>query len=58
MPDRGLREEYRRRMRNVWRLKRDPYYMFVYALKCAVHFHYHKMVERMTQRERALVNSF
>jgi radical SAM superfamily enzyme YgiQ (UPF0313 family) len=58
VPDRGLREEYRRRMRNVWRLKRDPYYMFVYALKCAVHFHYHKMVERMTQRERALVNSF
>lgn len=58
VPDAGLRDEYRRRMRKAWQVRRDPYYMFVYALKCAVHFHYHKMVERMTQPERELVNSF
>lgn len=58
IPDPELRAQYRRRMRKVWRTMHDPYYMFVYALKCAVHYHYHRMVERLSQPERALVNSF
>jgi radical SAM superfamily enzyme YgiQ (UPF0313 family) len=58
VPDSRLRDEYRRRMRNVWRVHRDPYYLFVYAVKCAVHYHYHQMVQRLTQPVRELVNSF
>jgi radical SAM superfamily enzyme YgiQ (UPF0313 family) len=53
-----LREEYRRRMDRIWRLRRDPYYLFIYALKCALHYHYHKMVQTMTSREQPLVNTF
>jgi hypothetical protein len=54
----ALRAEYRRRLKNLWRVRRDPYYLFVYALKCALHYHYHRMVQRMTQPDRSLVNSF
>lgn len=56
--DRELREEYRRRMSRIWRQRRDPYYVFVYALKCVMHYHYHRMIESMTQQGRALVNTF
>ena len=53
-----LRAIYRERLMNLWRVRKDPYYFFVYALKCALHYHYHRMLQRMTQTERALVNSF
>lgn len=53
-----LREIYRERLMNLWQVRKDPYYFFVYALKCALHYHYHRMLQRMTQTERALVNSF
>lgn len=56
--DRNLRAVYRRRLKNLRRLRRDPYYAFVYALKCALHFHYHRMVQRMTQADRELINTF
>ena len=56
--DPALRDEYRRRLKNLWRVRRDPYYLFVYALKCALHYHYHCMLERMAQPDRAMVNSF
>jgi radical SAM superfamily enzyme YgiQ (UPF0313 family) len=54
----ALRAEYRRRLKNLWHVRKDPYYLFVYALKCALHYHYHRMVQRMTQPDRSLVNSF
>lgn len=56
--DAGLRRIYRERLMNLWRVRKDPYYFFVYALKCALHYHYHRMLQRMTQTDRALVNSF
>ncbi|MFO1093159.1 MAG: B12-binding domain-containing radical SAM protein [Planctomycetaceae bacterium] len=56
--DARLRTIYRERLMNLWRVRKDPYYFFVYALKCALHYHYHCMLQRMTQTERALVNSF
>jgi radical SAM superfamily enzyme YgiQ (UPF0313 family) len=56
--DGQLRDIYRRRLANARRFRRDPYFLFVYTLKCATHYHYHKMVRQMTQDQRALVNSF
>jgi radical SAM superfamily enzyme YgiQ (UPF0313 family) len=53
-----LQKVYRERLRNLWRVRRDPYYFFVYALKCALHYHCHRILERMTQPERVVVNSF
>jgi radical SAM superfamily enzyme YgiQ (UPF0313 family) len=56
--EKDLREEYRRRMRNAWHVRRDPHLSFVYAVKCALHYHYSTMVRLMTQRERVLVNTY
>jgi radical SAM superfamily enzyme YgiQ (UPF0313 family) len=56
--DEQLRGEYRRRMSRIWRERRDPYYLFIYALKCALHYHYHQMLQSMTQPGRTLVNTF
>ena len=56
--DDRLRAIYRARLMNLWRVRRDAYYFFIYALKCALHYHYHRMLERMTQPERSVVNSF
>jgi len=56
--DKGLREEYRRRMRNAWRVRRDPQVSIVYAVRCVLHYHYYTMVRLMTRRERVLVNNY
>ena len=56
--DDGLREIYRRRLANVRRTRRDPNFTFIYALKCIMHYHYHKMVRQMTQDDRVLINTF
>ena len=56
--DARLRAIYRQRLMKLWRVRRDAYYFFVYVLKCALHYHYHRMLERMTQDERTVVNSF
>ena len=58
VPDPDLRDEYRRRIRAVWRLRRDPFLAFVYACKCALHYHYVEMNRRMRQADRVLVNTF
>lgn len=47
VPDAALRREYRRRlMRAAWR-RREPEIIQSYALKCAMHFHAHRMVQEM-----------
>ena len=56
--DTALRDEYRRRMRSVWRVRRDPFLSFIYACKCALHHHYYEMARGMTQEGRVLVNTF
>jgi radical SAM superfamily enzyme YgiQ (UPF0313 family) len=56
--EKPLREEYRRRLRRIWRQRRDPSYVFIYALKCALHYHYHQMIQGMTRPQRVLVNTF
>jgi hypothetical protein len=54
----ALRDEYRLHMARAWRVRRDPFYSFVYACKCVFHYHYHSMIKEMGQRERMLVNTF
>jgi radical SAM superfamily enzyme YgiQ (UPF0313 family) len=47
VPDPALRREYRRRMlRGLWR-RRSPSVLQQYAIKCAMHFHVHTMVQQM-----------
>jgi radical SAM superfamily enzyme YgiQ (UPF0313 family) len=42
-----LRQEYRRRIWRVIKATRDPSVVFTYVGKCAMHFHYDKLIREM-----------
>ena len=56
--DHALRSEYRRRIARLLRSRRDPAVLFSYAVKCATHYHHHRMTTEMARRETAVINSF
>lgn len=57
--DPQLRSEYRRRLRALWRKRRDPAAMFIYLVKCATHYHYQQISHNITHSEnRPLLNTF
>ncbi len=58
VPDRSLRREYRRRVFRLLRVNRDPNALFVYVIKCAMHFHHHTLANNMSQGRSAVVNTF
>jgi hypothetical protein len=48
--DEALRREYRRRLlRTAWR-SWDPDMIWNYALKCAMHYHIHRIVQELLSR--------
>jgi len=57
-----LRSEYRRRFHRLLRVRREPALLFIYLMKMAVHYHYHKIVEEMvrqkTERRAPVLNTF
>ncbi len=56
VPDASLRREYRRRMARFLRLRPDPTYLLMFALKCAMHYHFHTLSKEMRQGQ--VRNSF
>ena len=58
LPDAALRKEYRRRIWNVIKRRRDPGITLYYIIKCAMHYHAKTMAEDMASGHRAIVNSF
>ncbi|MBS0209845.1 MAG: B12-binding domain-containing radical SAM protein [Planctomycetes bacterium] len=58
VPDAALRREYRRRIGRFLRARPDPELLFVYVLKCAMHYHHYFMARKMAAEEMAVVNSF
>jgi radical SAM superfamily enzyme YgiQ (UPF0313 family) len=56
--DKPLRSEYRRRIRGLLRSRRDPSVLFSYVVKCAMHYHHHKMATQMSSQQTALINTF
>jgi hypothetical protein len=56
--DKSLRREYSRRVMRLLRTRRDPVVLFVYLLKCVIHYHLHKMVRDLVQREQGIHNTF
>jgi radical SAM superfamily enzyme YgiQ (UPF0313 family) len=57
VPDAALRREYRRRlMRVAWR-RREPEVIQGYAIKCAMHFHAHRMVQEMLSQPQLLTRA-
>jgi radical SAM superfamily enzyme YgiQ (UPF0313 family) len=58
VPDVQLRNEYRRRIWRLLRVRRDTGVLFVYLLKVLAHYHHYTMATRMAEHESQLVNSF
>jgi radical SAM superfamily enzyme YgiQ (UPF0313 family) len=58
VPDHALRRIYRQRMWKFLRARRNPTAMRVYALKCAVHYHMHQLVQALGATGRPLINTF
>ena len=58
VPDAALRAEYRRRVRGLFRARRDPVILRIYALKCAMHYHAHNLVRALAAPDRPLLNTY
>jgi radical SAM superfamily enzyme YgiQ (UPF0313 family) len=50
IPDVELRREYRRRLFRLVRHRREPQIIQTYAVKCAMHYHAHRMVQELLAR--------
>ncbi len=58
VPDAALRREYRRRLARLLQERPDPHLIFLYTVKCAMHYHHCTMARQMAASRSALVNSF
>jgi radical SAM superfamily enzyme YgiQ (UPF0313 family) len=58
VPEKRLRRVYRQRLTNLLRCRPDPTVMRIYAIKCAMHYHAHRLVETLQRRESGLLNTF
>jgi len=52
IPDTALRREYRRRLMRLAWYRREPQIIQTYAIKCAMHWHAHRMVQELLARRR------
>ena len=58
VPDPALRREYLRRVGRLARSRHDPGVLWIYVVKCAMHYHAHTMARRMVEGRAPLVNTF
>jgi radical SAM superfamily enzyme YgiQ (UPF0313 family) len=58
VPEKRLRRIYRQRLSNLLRRRPDPSVMRVYAIKCAMHYHAHRLVETLQGHRGGLLNTF
>ncbi len=54
----SLRNEYHRRAKNAIFTKTDLDILYPYLLKCAMHYHHHRMTTQMMKDESSVVNTF
>ena len=58
IPQRSLRKEYRKRIVRLIRVNRDPSVLFVYVIKCAMHYHHYTLSTNMSDSRSTVVNTF
>src|SRR5262249_51801485 len=58
VPEANLRREYRRRIARLLKVRREPEVLFIYVIKCAMHYHHYTMARQMRQGRTAVLNSF
>jgi radical SAM superfamily enzyme YgiQ (UPF0313 family) len=58
VPEKSLRAVYLRQFWRAFRGRRSAVVAMIYALRCAIHYHMHRLVESLSARDRPLVNTF
>ena len=58
VPEADLRREYRSRLARLLRARPEAETLFIYLIKCAMHYHHHAMTRQMIDGRRPLVNTF
>ena len=58
VPEQSLRRVYRKHVWQCMLVRRDPVVIMVYAVKCAIHYHMHRLVQVLATRDRPLINVF
>jgi radical SAM superfamily enzyme YgiQ (UPF0313 family) len=58
VPDRTLRQEYRKRFRALLKVHKRPGLVLGYLIHLAMHYHVSKLAQNMVSRESQLVNSY
>jgi hypothetical protein len=58
VPEAALRREYRRRVWNLLKVRRNPGVLLIYMIKCAMHYHAYTMAQQMSTGRSRIVNSF
>jgi radical SAM superfamily enzyme YgiQ (UPF0313 family) len=58
IPEPELRREYRQRVWKLLKSRRDPSLLLLYVIKCAMHYHHHRMATQMTSGRTKVYNSF
>jgi hypothetical protein len=58
VPDKDLRKEYRRRLAHLLRRRPDPAVWRIYAIKCAMHYHTHRLIAALRERRASVLNTF
>jgi len=58
VPEAALRREYRRRIGRLLRVRRDPGALWIYVVKCAMHYHAYTMARRMDSGRTLVYNTF
>ena len=58
VPEAELRAEYRKGLRRLLKVRRDPAMVFGYLLACCMHYHHWTMARQMAEGEIPVVNTF
>lgn len=58
VPDPSLRREYFKRVWRLIKVRRDPAVIWIYVVKCVLHYHAHTMAREMVEDPAAVVNSY
>jgi radical SAM superfamily enzyme YgiQ (UPF0313 family) len=58
VPDAQLRREYLKRIWGLVKVRRDPGVLFIYVVKCVMHYHAHTMAQGMVEGHSPVVNTY
>ncbi|HEV2550374.1 MAG TPA: radical SAM protein [Stellaceae bacterium] len=56
--EQSLRRAYRQRLWRALTRRHDPIVLRIYAVKCAMHYHVHRLVGALRRRDDAVINTF